>query len=441
MKRKLLCLLLALLLLTGCTPPAKEPVSGEKLDIGTTINNLTGPGSGFAMANGFVYIAAGNSILEYDMETGSAVEIPLPGPDGDLYGGISGSDAAIGLFLTEKGPVVLLRRSRSVINRDSMGRYISSMDTRLHYPALIGLDGQGVTEFPEFGEYLWNLIVIPKDEQPDAGHENDAPRSIFAGLDFYYRANYDTYPEKAAELAMDGILLPEPETNEEREKYIGRALFHLDGDTMKRTLLMKNPGTISITEDKIYVSQQDISKLDQGVITETYFCSDRRNIDFQPIDSEAVRNYYMNEDGNYYVDEGWLMRETDGVITKLPVEIGKEYYLIWRDKAVVRELVVNEYGQDVNPGHPYWIVDLNTGEKEPLCQDVEEMGALLGDRYFAYHEETREHEAYILLDLETREKIEMWRRDRTVDEIQKLKEEEERLLEFLKRIKEKQETD
>lgn len=412
--------------------PGKQPENQQQTtdwdyDIGTNADNLFAGGD-FAMGNDFVYINTGRYIVEYDMLSGTSVEIPMPEGGGDLYERLLNGNSSGNLFLLEDGPMFLLSQNKNVFQRDEFGKVTDHTTVRLNQLALLHLDGTDPTVYPEFGEDIWEIIPVRKEtvvQDPD---------NPFAGFDFYYRCTYNTFPDLVAQMEEIGLTMPEPESEEEWARYYTYALFHMDGDTMERTLLAKEVQGFRVTDTHIYYASNNLDGVVAGK-ADSLFVSDRHSIDFQPLDSGLPTfAFQQGPDGLYFSDPdtGELCRYQDGAITGTGffVKTGNywNYYRIWGSKVIYEVQEWSYFGSEEQPWSSIRLYDLETGEDRLLCDHVQTSRpfVILQDRYVACQEYYWEYDAYILLDPETGERIEMYRVDRTAEEAAKEQEEFEK---------------
>lgn len=449
MKRKLLCLLLALLLLTGCTPPAKTPAlpgqsnqspntpsvenvePSEKdssqswdYDIGTTINDVLGLGT-YAMADDLVYFVFnyGRNIMEYDVQ--SRVGISLSLPEGEMAADLS-SSAKNGIcrgniFLLEEGVAFILDTSKNEFTRDALGNVLEMRRVTTSELAMRTFDNDEFVKFPQFGDQVRSVVPVRKDSAPDM----DRGGNPLAGFDFYFTYLHDTFPEMAEQMAEMGVTLEEPTDENVRNGYYITALAHVDGDTGEKTVLARNVQSFYVTEDTLYYSSNTMGGVIAGVKDKVYY-SDRKNIDFQPADWLDGPWFEAGSDGLYRKNsEGVLCRYVDRTLVETAVTPASGPYTLWGDKLVVAQPEFGQYGPYyARPWAPIWIYDLETGEGHQIADhyDCGQAIQVLQDRYLAYREYAYEYEAYVLLDMETGERIEMYRKDRNETEIQKEKE-------------------
>lgn len=434
MKLRLTALLLAgLLLLTGCTPvdnssdqpqqqnPQQTDPTAWDGDIGTTVENLLNGGK-FAMRDDFVYIDVNQYIVEYDMLTGTSVEIPMPDGGGDLTVRMSNGSSHGNLFLLEDGPMFTMSTTKRILERDSLGQYVSEQRTRLIQLARLSLDGKDPVIFPELGDHIYTLVPIRKEnaeETAKSGSDN-----LFAGFDLYCHCWYDTFPEAAAQLALDGITLEEPWDEVERSKYRVTALFHIDGDTMEKTLLAKDIQGFYINQTHIYYSTNTLEGVLEGV-PDSRFVSDRKEINFQPLDpSHPGYNFYEDSDGLYLRVDDQIYRCQDDVRTPVvTIPSQATFWGVWRDQVICVVPEYNYFNYYDQPWDKMWSYDMETGEGRLLSDHIEKNRAIqiLQNRYLACQEYYWEYDAYVLLDLETGERIEMHRVERTEEQVAKEK--------------------
>ena len=413
MKLRITALFLAaLLLLTGCVPePEPTPEPKTELDLGTTSDNIaTGTGR-FAMANGFVYSAAFGDyyILEYDTETGNARRLDLPEaelkPAAGTSATIPDSPRFMGcLFLLNDRIAFVDRTDEQFQYQDDDGKYQWSVRT-LERLAIMDPLTKEYTYVGELGNHVYKVIPIKKtiSDTVQAQDNDFAEDNPLAGLELYYYFGYDTYPEMAAQMAQDGIILEEPVDENERNRYLVPSLGVMDGDTRQTKVLVKGDfdGNFFVDEEFIYYFS---GSYDAG--TRRLHRSRRDQIDFETIDlGSEFGNCIVGYDGGFYfyrLPSKQICYYKDGQITELP--IGGIAFKLWRDKIIYLDnVVLNEEGL-----YPIKMYDKNTGEIETLCKGASFIYFILGDKYLGYFDETVDiNKPKLLLDLETGKQVEI----------------------------------
>lgn len=403
MKQRLTALLLAvLLLLTGCTPVDHSEQDWD-YDFGTIPENIYKDLGHFAMDNGFIYISKWgfSGIQEYDLETGKLTEYPLP---------IRKHTAAVepkqnaaltkgNLFFLEKGLCYLQFSLMKYPYQDESGKtqWYSRQERTLN---VYNLETGESTPIEELGTNVYEVIPIKKKVDPNAetpvSADSDNP---LAGMELYCFFDYDTFPEKAAQLALDGIILEEPKDPNERNRYNVLSIGRLDGDTRQLEVLFREAENFYMNDQYVYTRQTDANG------NFVLYGSSLDQINFQPIDLEMVGGEITPyEDGFYFLrPESWdVCWYQNGVITELPIVSNS--FVRWRDQLVYRD----RHWTDEDPNGRMKCYDVNTGEIRDLGISAY-LFSILGDRYLICEQDTGEYIIDILLDLETGEQKELYR--------------------------------
>lgn len=388
---KKLLLILIVVLLTGCTSEV-ETISWDG-NLGTTSTNILMCDGKYAMANGFVYIDRGSSIVEYDLESGKSVVLPMPTVDNELQ--LSSANSAGNLFLLQSGPAFKQMRSHVKVTKNPDGTVDSEVISMKEIAVLS--DGSKSSVFGEFGSGINHFV--PMKKQHSSNQEDPSTRPL-AGLDVYYSAVYDTFPETAAQLAADGITLEEPEDPEERGRYYIPALYHYDGDTGESRIIERSFGRFYVDDMHIYVVKGEPGNWQ-------LYRSDRQNIDFEPMNLGPVGNKmcsYGDTVALVPAEVQSVCLYSDGNLTELPIQSTR--FMMVREKVVY----IPVYNVGVQPESTDLLMyDLNTKELETISVCASNQFAILEDRYVAYREITGSEETDFLYDLETGQRIEMYR--------------------------------
>lgn len=428
MKKQLIVLVLTVLLVfTGCLP-VDDRISEQnmELNLGTTPENIANGYGYFAMSNGLVYIAEGSvdDVLEFDIESRKTVKIPMP--EGEKISPLSDS---LQFGYRPTGSLFLLSSGIGLVEKSSVQRKYLDDDGKIWWLisdvqtlSILEYDGVRSTPVPELGNYVYRVLPMEKQQVPETV-DKDNP---LAGLDLYYFFGYDTFPETAAQLKQDGIILEEPIDPAERSQYIIPALGHMDGDTQKTRVLTRTfLGEFFVDEQYIYIIQTN----SQG--ENSLLRSSRSEIDFQPIDLGGdIGAYIAPYDGGFYFwrSGSWqICWYKDGKITELPITGGS--FIRWKNQLIYQD----NHWQDGTKYDPIKSYNLETGEVRTLCENTAFPFCILGDKYLACIQYLEKSKSYILVDLDTGEQMEMYRIGDTPidrpDEAQKALEEEKSRIE------------
>lgn len=398
MKQRTIAIVLLILLLTGCSAEIPE----QEHELGTTSENITNSNGRYAMANGFVYIDRENYIVEFDLETGKAITLSMPDFDNDKN--LSSSFSRGNLFLLQGNVVFRESRWCDEMYEDEYGK-MRSVSYQVETASIMGPNGGNSSPISELGERVYSVVPVKKTGKPENGElESDkalGANNRLAGLDIYYYFGYDTFPEQAALLASDGIILEEPVDPNERNRYIIPALGYLDGDTGKSVVLTKNfNGGFFLDDEYIYITRT-------GTANEIQLYRSRRDqIDFQFMDLGMIANRITPCEGGFYFiryDSWQLCRYQEGEIIELP--IASSSFMQWRDQLIYQDM----HWKDSTAYGAIKSYDLKTGEIQNLCENAEHRFCILDNKYLACRQVTDTCETDFLIDLETGERIEMYR--------------------------------
>lgn len=404
-------LLAALIFLVGCAPtPGPEPV--QELDLGTTPENLTNGRGYFAHKNGLIYTSVwgDGSILEFDPESGTAIELMLP--IGDSF---SFTSTTMRNLYSCAGNVFMLQNDVAFIERSNLVQtYVDESGKtqqvlrKLQTLSILNLDDGISTPIPELGEYVYNVIPFKKtkadtDEALPETAGSLGDNNPLAGLELYFYFGYDTFPEKAAQLAQDGIIIEEPVEEEERNKYIVPSLGYMDGDTRKVSILTQDfNGSFFVDEHYIYIMKTTTQ--DELFL----YRSSRDTIKFEQIDTGGpVGNYIACYDGGFYFFRAgsWqVCWYKDGIISELPIISCR--FMRYGDKLIYH---YNHWERDTDVD-PVKIksYDLKTGEEEILIEGAHSNFNIVGDKYLCCLMPTDSNvDRRIIIDLETGEQVEI----------------------------------
>jgi hypothetical protein len=257
------------------------------------------------------------------------------------------------------------------------------------------------TKIEELGTNVYEVIPIKKKVDPNAetpvSADSDNP---LAGMELYCFFGYDTFPEKAAQLALDGIILEEPKDPNERNRYNVLSIGRLDGDTRQLEVLFREAENFYMNDQYVYTRQTDANG------NFVLYGSSLDQINFQPIDLEMVGGEITPyEDGFYFLcPESWdVCWYQDGEITELPIV--SNTFIRWRDQLIYNDMHWTE-GKKNGQMKSY---DVNTGDIRDLGISSTLAFSILGDRYLICEQDTEECIIDILLDLETGEQKELYR--------------------------------
>lgn len=404
-------LLAALILLVGCAPtPGPEPV--QELDLGTTPENLTNGRGYFAQKNGLIYTSVwgDSSILEFDPESGTAVELMLP--MGDSFSFTSKSmrnlySCAGNVFMLQNHVAFIERSNLVEMYVDESGK-TQQLLKKLQTLSCLNLENGISTPISELGEYVYKVIPVKKtkadtDETLSENVDSPSDKNPLAGLDLYFYFGYDTFPEKAAQMAQDGISIEEPVEEEERNKYIVPSLGYMDGDTRRVRILTQDfNGVFFVDDHDIYI----MKTTEQG--EQFLYRSSRDIIKFEQIDTGGpVGNYIACYDGGFYFFRAgsWqVFWYKDGIISELPIISCR--FMQYGDKLIYHD---NHWERDTDID-PVKIksYDLKTGEEKVLIEGVHSNFNIVGEKYLCCLMPTDSNvDRRIIIDLDTGEQVEI----------------------------------
>lgn len=404
MKRRLTALLLSvLLLLTGCAP-VSHPEQEWDYDFGTTPENIFNGSGNYAVNDSLIYISkiTAESIREYDMETGETAEYFFPKekltPAAEPKRGEAWSTG--NLFLLSDGLCYINACNVKYPYQDENGK--TQWFTRFERTLNIFDPETGAsTPIEELGTMV--LEVVPVKKTMETTEEQSVPDTSdnpLAGMELYCFFGYDTFPEMAAQLAQDGIMLEEPKDPNERNQYYVLSIGLLDGDTRQLSVLFRGAETFFMDDQKLYAMRLDENE------NFALFCSNREQIDFQLLDIGPIGNQIAPYDGGFYFfrPESWqVFRYQDGMVTELPVASCS--FMRWQDQLIYNDL---HWKDGVQNGRMK-SYDLNTGEIRDLGVSATVVFSIFADRYLICEQSNETDTVDILVDLETGEQRELYR--------------------------------
>jgi hypothetical protein len=404
MKLRITALLLAVLLfLTGCAP-INHPEQEWNYDFGTTPENIFNGSGNYAVNDSLIYISkiSSDSIREYDRETGETVEYFFPKekvtPPTEPKRGEPWSTG--NLFLLSDGLCYINFCNVRYPYQDENGKtqWFSRLERTLN---IFDLETGTSTPIEELGKMVHEVIPVKKKtESSEAQPTPEGSDNPLAGMELYCFFGYDTFPEMAAQLAQDGIMLEEPKDPNERNKYYVLSIGRLDGDTRQLKVLFRGAETFFMDDQNLYAMRLDENE--KFIL----FCSDREQIDFQPLDVGPIGNKIAPYDGGFYFfrPESWqVCRYQDGMVTELPVASCS--FMRWRDQLIYNDL----HWEDGVQNGRMKSYDLNTGEIRDLGVSATVVFSIFDDRYLICEQTNETDTVDILVDLETREQRELYR--------------------------------
>jgi len=410
MKVRITTLVLVILfILIGCTPPT-NPKQSQEIDLSIVPANISNGCGRFASTNGFIYITETGApfILEYDLETGKTQTLSMRKGDTKHIQTIgsqrTGYRTRSNLFVLPSGIGFIEECTENFIYQDSQGKNMYGI-RHLKGVSVLDYNGGSSIQIPELGSDVYKVIPVKKASSQSGGTDGGSDDTLnpLSGLDLYYLFGYDTFPEKAAELQQEGIILEEPVDENERKRYLVDALGYMDGDTRETKIIMRDfSGDFTVDEEYIYIIQSNGENQGNRV-----YRGNRYDFDMELLDlGGPVGNIIICHDGGFFFSRSFswqICQYKDGKIVETPIVSAN--FIPWQDQMIFYDF----YWENTAKYNPIKSYDMNTGEIRTLCENTDGLFCLLEDRYVACRQYAEEFRVDFLIDLETGEQRELYR--------------------------------